>query len=350
MGLRSPTTRALSGHLARYATLVAVLGLILLPAPAASAAPTAAELASQLSALNAEVEEAGKAYDAAYWRLDETEVRLENLEASLVQTEEELSHAEQVMSTRATAIYRDGELSFLEFVFGAGSFEEMISRLALMERIQDAEAEIIIEVRDLKTALTAERDAVDRERERQQKDVDYLRAQKDAVEARLASKQAEYDRLKAELAAAMAREKASGSVTYRAPRGPNGMVFPVAGPNYYSNTWGASRSGGRRSHKGTDIMASRGVPVVATLSGSVRARNGGLGGKSIWLTADNGWEFYYAHLNGFAVTSGRVSAGQVIGYVGSTGNASYSAPHLHYQIHPGGGSAVNPYPYLRQMQ
>jgi len=334
----------------RVFVIVAISVTIFAPSVSWAAEPTAAELATQLDALNDRVRAAGREYDAAFWTLDETELRIERLDESLAQIEAELAERETALGMRVVSWYKRSDDDFLTFILGATSFLEMANRLELWERIAEQDAVMISDYKETRTAYKAELSALERERQRQATDVATLESKKNALEAEFSAIQSQYDRKKAELAAAIEREKARNNITYELPVGPNGMVFPVAGPNYYSDTWGASRSGGRRTHKGTDIMAAEGIPVVAILSGTVRSKEGGLGGKVIWLTADNGWTFYYAHLSGWAVRSGRVNAGQVIGYVGHTGNASASAPHLHFEIHPNGGEAVNPYPYLRQMQ
>jgi murein DD-endopeptidase MepM/ murein hydrolase activator NlpD len=122
------------------------------------------------------------------------------------------------------------------------------------------------------------------------------------------------------------------------------MFCPVDGPVDFIDSWGYSRSGGR-SHKGVDMMAANGVPTVAPVSGEVQHRGSSLGGMSWYVYGDNGNMYYGTHLSSYANQGvGWVEAGTVIGYVGSSGNASASAPHLHFEIHPGGGAAVNPYP------
>ncbi|MFT3853533.1 MAG: peptidoglycan DD-metalloendopeptidase family protein [Ilumatobacteraceae bacterium] len=124
------------------------------------------------------------------------------------------------------------------------------------------------------------------------------------------------------------------------------LACPVAGTRAFGDTWGASRSGGRH-HEGTDMISPEGTPLVAMDDGFARMKQTSLGGNSIGLTADDGTYYFYAHLSRFEGGSRHVGKGEVIGYVGHTGDTSVS--HLHIEIHPGGGAAVNPYPTIRRI-
>ena len=122
-------------------------------------------------------------------------------------------------------------------------------------------------------------------------------------------------------------------------------ICPVAGPSAFGDTFGAPRPGGRK-HEGVDMMSPYGTPLVAVVSGFANMRTTNLGGNSISLAGDDGNRYFYAHLSSWEGPSRSVAAGEVIGYVGHTGDTT--ANHLHFEIHPGGGSAVDPYPTVRQ--
>lgn len=123
---------------------------------------------------------------------------------------------------------------------------------------------------------------------------------------------------------------------------------PVRGV-VFSDTWQAARSGGRL-HEGVDILAEKNTPIYSTTHGVVtRLGKNNLGGKVIGIQGPGAWH-YYAHLNKFAKIRlyEKVAEGQLIGYVGDTGNAKGTPPHLHYGVYPTNGGAVNPYPLIRQ--
>lgn len=132
-------------------------------------------------------------------------------------------------------------------------------------------------------------------------------------------------------------------------------VFPVAAPTTISNDFGSGRSGGR-GHAGNDLFADPDAPLVAVDDGELRSGVDPLGGNILNLYSDDGARYYYAHLSWFALPDGqmtnappaprRVRAGDVVGFLGRTGNAATTQHHLHFEEHPGRGAAIDPFPAL----
>ncbi|MDQ3065822.1 MAG: M23 family metallopeptidase [Actinomycetota bacterium] len=156
---------------------------------------------------------------------------------------------------------------------------------------------------------------------------------------------------------------AAASPAAKAPQ----IVFPVLGESSYQDDFGDPR--GQGGHEGNDIMAPRKALVLAAEAGTVKFHTtSARAGCMLYLNGKSGTQYLYIHLNndltmgndnqgsciaGVAYAKGlkngaRVAAGQVIGYNGDSGDANAGSPHVHFEVHPGGGGAVNPFPYLGQ--
>ncbi|HET9259306.1 MAG TPA: peptidoglycan DD-metalloendopeptidase family protein [Acidimicrobiia bacterium] len=226
------------------------------------------------------------------------------------------------------------------------ALDEQVALAAELEALASELQEDLVQAQGVYDELVQRQAAEEAERRRQEE----LRRQREEAEARA--------RAEAEARAANTTNttqaggggSGGGGGSSSPPPVPSGSgACPVAGAVSFSDSWGAPRSGGR-AHRGVDMIAARGTPIVAIFSGRIqRFSNSSLGGKSIYFVSDAGDMYYYAHLDDFAdVGVGQaVAAGTVIGYNGSTGNAPSYLPHLHFEYHPGGRGAVNPYPLVK---
>jgi hypothetical protein len=158
---------------------------------------------------------------------------------------------------------------------------------------------------------------------------------------------------------------AGSAVAFAANKVPEHIVFPVVGKVQYIDDFGDARGGG--AHQGTDLMATKKSPAVAAEAGKVKYwTTSGAAGCMLYLYGESGTTYLYIHLNNdltmkndnrgkcvngtaYAVKNGaRVAAGQQIAYVGDSGDANGGNSHLHFEVHPAGGKAVSPYPYLQK--
>jgi len=157
----------------------------------------------------------------------------------------------------------------------------------------------------------------------------------------------------------------AGTARAAAPKVPDHIIFPVVGQVQYVDDFGAPRAGG--PHQGNDLMSAKRSPAVAAEAGTVKYwTTSRTAGCMLYLYGVSGTVYYYIHLNndltlkndnrgkcvkGIAYTvknGARVAAGQQIAYVGDSGDADGGNSHLHFEVHPGGGHAVSPYPYLQK--
>jgi murein DD-endopeptidase MepM/ murein hydrolase activator NlpD len=323
-------------------------------------------------ALEKEIADLGASIDLAHIKIAETEARLEEVAVEMYMGSAR-SASLQVLFSGASEDYGAG-IEYLREISGAD--QDVVSQLRAYRSELDRQTGRLGEASAEQETVTAdlERMADDLQVElaEAQEIYDRLVAQQQAEEEARRQAEEEARRRAAEEAARIATTTTSngggsgggnttttttvggdtGTTTPPPPPPPSsGGTCPVAGAVSFSDSYGEPRSGGR-AHRGVDMIAARGTPIVAIYSGTIsRFSNSSLGGLSIYFVADNGDMFYYAHLDSFAdVSAGQhVEQGRVMGYNGSTGNAPDWLPHLHFEWHPGGGSAVNPYQLVRSL-
>jgi murein DD-endopeptidase MepM/ murein hydrolase activator NlpD len=351
------------------------------------------EIMSEAQALGDEVQE-------AWGRQFALEQEISDLGSSIEVARSKIAETEKKLEEVAVEMYMgSSSVASIQVLFSADD-ESYGAGIEYLRNVNGNDADVINQLRSFRDELDRQTGRLEEASAEQEVVTAELEAQAGELQERLIEAQAVYDRLVAQQAAEEAarraaeeeaRRRAAEEAARRAttttrvgettettdeepdtptettlppeeptettipeeepppPPTPGGGTCPVAGAVSFSDSWGDSRSGGR-AHQGVDMIAARNTPIVAIYSGTIdRLTNGNLSGLAIWLRADNGDLFFYAHLESFGdVSDGQsVSEGQVIGYNGSSGNAPAFLPHLHFEWHPGGGGAVNPYPLVR---
>jgi murein DD-endopeptidase MepM/ murein hydrolase activator NlpD len=257
---------------------------------------------------------------------------------------------------RATLLYKSGTMGTLEVLLSADNFNELETRADLLSRVSLEEQGTFLKLARSKLELAAlDEELVDKRAELAAAEAE-TKERAESLDAQFASVQEEYEELKRELAqlAQAAPDPAPVAAAAAAPatvmpKVTGDMTCPVAGPVSFVDSWGAPRSGGR-SHEGVDMMAATGTPVAAIVSGTITLSSyGESAGNWQILSGDDGNSYWYMHNDQNLVNSGHVKVGTQIATVGGTGNASESAPHLHFEFHPGGGGPVNPYPLVASL-
>lgn len=271
-------------------------------------------------------------------RLKDIRAQIAGFDAETQRALEDLAAAEALLELRAlTAFVRGDSFESMESI-DHDSILESMAQQTMVEAVFGQDAVAIEDITSLRDRLGGEiKIAYDR-----LAIVERLEA---VAVARVEEALTEIDQARLEL-----RAFEAGSEIFI-----DGLVFPVGAgvETPLIDSFGFARMTGTPDehwHEGIDIFAPTGTPLYATERGVItRIGVGRLGGRKLWLRGESGTDWYYAHLSAFndQLREGDlVEAGELVGYVGQSGNAVGTPPHLHMQMHPGGGRPVNPYPLL----
>jgi murein DD-endopeptidase MepM/ murein hydrolase activator NlpD len=324
---------------------------LLLLVPASSAAGDSLDDAqARVDAARDAANEASQRYEEANARYYELDAEIARTRAALETATTEAERIRALARERAVEAYKGKGLDLGSIVAGDDVLDA-VRRTELLDRVNARGNDAVDLLGAIEEDLDARERALAASIDAQQDVVEERRAREGELRDALDTATRAYEELRDRLArereaaerAAAARRAAVSSAGAGRIIASGEWVCPVQGAVAFSDTWGAPRSGGRR-HQGVDMMAASGTPVVAVVGGSISQSSGGLGGNAIWLHGNDGNTYYYAHLRDFTGGSRSVSAGEQIGTVGDTGNARGGPPHLHFEIHPGGGAAINPTP------
>ncbi len=290
-------------------------------------------LRGEIEVLLVSLEGATQRFEAVQAKVNELSARRDELTAAIAASSDALGQ-------QARTRYKLGTTPSMAMFLGGA--DDITQRVSLMAIIESRQLATLQQASGLRGSLAStETILTDRVAE-----LASLTADLDTQQAELTKRLSSVESQVADLRARDARQK---TMSRGAQNGTYACILD-RGAYSYIDSWGYARSGGR-SHKGTDVMAPRRAKVYAFTNGRIsRMKSGGIGGTVLYLQGDDGHRYYYAHLDGFAagISPGkRVEAGELIAYNGSTGNAQYSAPHVHFEVHPGGGGATNPYQWLR---
>ena len=326
---------------------------------------------SQVEALQSQASEIAGRISAVETRIAETQHTIAVVERDIATAKADIATKQGELDQRARIAYVYGPGSSLEFLLSSKSLGDLTDRLEIVDSAARHDQEIIDAVERFKGKLLAKQRRLrkleaDLAARREQLRVDEIELQAKLADAQTVVNQLRADRAEAEslveklekqhekelaaaAAAAAAALAAQQQPTSAAAGSPViGGVFqlcPVDPPRAYSDDFGAPRVG--HTHQGNDIFAPYGTPIRAPFSGTASDASNGIGGMSVYVHGSAGY-VYNAHLSAMG-TLGPVEAGTIIGYVGTSGNAAGTSPHNHFEWHPGGGGAVNPFPYLNSV-